>query len=209
MAAAALTAGTEPRKTPAGYAAQAEAGHGVVAADYGGRAYAGEKGSFFTGSYLVFEVALYAEKGEAMELAPGDFRLRLNGGAREWTVATAGSVAAEVRNPGQFEPYRGVVAGGGVGQGGIVIGGPPTVERFPGDPQARGPRQPKAPGREGERAEEDPAQAVTECALERVQVDGSGASGLIYFYWRGKLKQLKRIELVYQGPAGKAVLRLR
>jgi hypothetical protein len=56
---------------------------------------------------------------------------------------------------------------------------------------------------------EQGAEAAVRLGLEPVAVGAGGASGLIYFYWKGKVKDLKRIELVYEGPAGKTALRLR
>ncbi len=203
---AALMAGTEPRAGAAAYSVRATAAHGELGADFTGRAVDVGKDSFLTGDYLVFEVALFAEKGPPIPISAGDFRLRLNSATREWTPVTAATVAASIRNPGYAEPPRGVVAGGGLGSGSIIVGKPRTAERFPGDPQARVPGRTRTDNLD---PVESAAQAATRLALDSTKADAAGASGLIYFHWRGKMKDLKRVELIYEGAAGYAVLKLR
>ncbi len=191
------------------YPVHVEAARGNIGAEYFGRAYDGAGGSFYAEDYLVIEVALYPEKGAPMKLAPGDFRLRLNGATREWMPVTSGTVAVAIRQPGLDRTRPGVVMGGGVGPGVIVMGGPRTVERFPGDPQTRGPSRPGTGQPEKPDGVEMGAKAAQALALESMAVDGAGGSGLLYFHWRGKVRDLKRIELIYDGPAGRASVRLR
>ncbi len=211
MCAAMCLAGTEPRKGAGEYPAHANVAQGDLGAEFLSRAYESVDGGFFSRDYLVVEVALFPFKGPAaLALKPGDFRLRLNGSTREWPAATAGQVAAAIRNPEIDGPRPNVVAGGGIGPGVVVIGQPRRVERFPGDPEARVPNRPNPTGEKaGPTNLEKSAEAVTRYALDTVKVDQAGASGLVYFYWRGKVKDLKRIELVYEGEGGKAVIRLR
>lgn len=188
-----------------------EAAHGDIGAEFFGRAYEGPEGSFFAEDYLVIEVALYPEKGPRMKLSPGDFRLRLNGATRDWAAVTPGTVALAIRQPSMDRTRPGVVMGGGVGPGVVVMGGPRTVERFPGDPQARVPNRPGTGTGQVEKPNdlETGAKAAVAFGLESVEVDAAGASGLIYFHWQGKTKDLKRVELFYDGPAGRASVRLR
>jgi len=202
-------AGTNPRPSAASYSVRAVASHAEVGADYSARAFDSGTQSIFTGDYLVFEVAVFPEKGPAIPVAPGDFRLRLNNATREWSTVTAATVATSIRNPDFGEYRRGVEAGGGIGPGEIIIGRPRTIERFPGDPQSRVPQRPQVEDSGKTSPTELAARAATELALAPVKADSSGVSGLIYFYWRGKLKDLKRIELIYEGAGGKVVLRLR
>jgi hypothetical protein len=191
------------------YPVHMAAAHGDIGAEFFGRAYDGAGGSFYAEDYLVIEVALYPEKGPRMKLAAGDFRLRLNGATREWMAVTPGTVAMAIRQPGMDRTRPGVSMGGGVGPGVVVMGGPRTVERFPGDPRTRVPSRPGTGQEEKPSDLEKGAKAAQELAVESVEADGLGASGLIYFYWRGKMRDLKRIDLIYDGPAGRATVRLR
>jgi len=209
LTAGSLWAGTVPRSLPADYPVQAALPRATVAAEYGSRAISQPNDSYHLGDYLVVEVAVFPEKGSAIPISAGDFRLRLNQATRELSAQSPGLVAGAMRNPG-WEQYRGVQASGGVGPGGVVIGGPPRVERFPGDPEARRPTQPKAPDQNAGKpsATQSAAEAVEKYALHDEE-PGAARSGLIYFYWQGKVKDLKAIHLVYDGVAGKAVLKLR
>lgn len=144
-----------------------------------------------------------------MKLSAGDFRLRLNGATRDWMPVTAGTVAMAIRQPGMDRTRPGVSVGGGAGPGAIVLGGPRTVERFPGDPRTRVPSRPGTGQPEGPSDVEKGARAAQALGLDTVEADGLGASGLIYFYWRGKTRDLKRMELFYDGPAGRGSIRLR
>ncbi|MBI4889723.1 MAG: hypothetical protein HY821_03795 [Acidobacteria bacterium] len=211
LCAGACLAGTEPKKSAGEYPAHATVSQGDMGAEFFSRAYESVDGGFFSRDYLVVEVALFPFKGpRSLTLRPGDFRLRLNGSTREWSTATAGQVAAAIKNPELDGPRPNVVAGGGMGPGAVVIGQPRPVERFPGDPQGRVPSRPSTTGEKaGPTDLEKGSEAVAKYALDTVQVDQSGASGLVFFYWRGKVKDLKRIELVYDGEAGKTVIRLR
>lgn len=191
------------------YPAHMETAHGDIGVEYFGRAYDSPAGAFFSEDYLVIEVVLYAEKGRNLKLQPGDFRLRLNGATRDWMPVTPGTVALAIRQPGMDKVSRGVVVGGGVGPGGVILGGPRTAERFPGDPRSRAPNRPAPVGGEPENDLEKGAKAAVDLALEPTSADSSGAGGLIYFHWRGKTRELKKIELLYDGEAGRASVRLR
>lgn len=209
LAAGAVWAGTETRAQPAEYSVQAVLAHATVAAEYGGRAISQPGDSYYVGNYLVVEVAFFPEKGTEMPVAAHEFRLRLNKATRELMAQSPGLVAGAMRNPG-WEHYRGVQASGGAGPAVVVMGGPPRVERFPGDPQARRTPQPRAPDANADKpsATQSAAEAVAKYAFQDGPASGA-RSGLLYFHWDGKVKALKSIQLVYEGAGGKAVLQLR
>lgn len=209
VAAGVLSAGTETRAQPTDYPVHAVRARATIAAEYGSRAISQPNDSYHLGNYLVVEVAFFPEKGTPLPVAAHEFRLRLNQATRELTAQSPGLVAGAIRNPG-WEQYRGVQADAGMGPGVVVMGGPPRVERFPGDPRTRRPTQPRAPD------QNDDKPSATQSAAEAVEryafPDGEGSSarsGLLYFYWEGKVKTLKAIQLVYEGAAGKVILKLR
>lgn len=89
------------------------------------------------------------------------------------------------------------------------------MERFPGDPRpgrTRLPAPSKAPppdyGAGVDREEPLRAdEAVAESALREGEASGP-FSGYLYFPFKGKTKSIRSLELLYQGPAGSATLRL-
>lgn len=208
LAAAAWAGGLEPRPRAEDYPQHARLAAAALGVEYHGRAFESQAGRFFTQDYLVVETALFPADGP-LELAPSHFRLRLNGRGPDLLPVTPGTVALALRYPDQYEQRPRVVAGGGVGGGQVIFGRPRPTERFPGDPEARVPTaagaRPAAPDEELAEA----AKAAERFGLSRLEAPRGGAAGLVYFYWRGKHSKLKKIELIYEGPAGVAVLRLR
>jgi hypothetical protein len=208
LAAAAWAGGLDPRPRAEDYPQRAELAAAKLGVEYHGRAFESQAGRFFTQDYLIVEVALFPA-ADPLEFSPSHFRLRLNGRRPELLPVTPGTVALAIRNPDQFEQRPQVVAGGGVGGGQVIFGRPRPVERFPGDPEARVPTP--TGNRQGSPAEEQAAsaEAAERFGLSRLQAPRGGAAGLVYFYWRGKHSKLRKIELIYDGPAGTAALRLR
>lgn len=205
----ALAGGLDPRPSAAQYPRQIALPKAALGAEYHGRAFDSKAGGFFTQDYLVVEAALFPA-GQAVEFSPSHFRLRLNGKNPELLPVTPGTVALAIRNPDRYEQRPGLVAGGGVGGGQVIFGQPRRAERFPGDPEARIPS--RGPTMEQAHAPEavlTAAEAAENFGLSRTEAPPGGAAGLVYFYWRGKHARLKRIELIYDGPAGQAALRLR
>jgi hypothetical protein len=204
-------AGT-PRAAVADYPVRGAAARAGFGAEFMGRAIEDGKDAYFPGEYLVVDVGVFALTAEPVAVKLGDFRLRVNGSSFDLAPEAPEAVAAALRNPTVWERQRGIVGEGGLGQTGVVVGGQGgTRERFPGDPQARTPRQPDT-GAEPVKTrthEELAAEAALRLALGSVRAGRTGAGGLLYFHWTGKLKSVKRLELVYQGPAGPVTLKLR
>lgn len=201
--------GLDSRPSAADYPHHVALPKAALGAEYHGRAFDSQAGAFVTQDFLVVEVAMFPLR-EPVEFSSSHFRLRLNGKKPELLPVTPGTVALAIRNPDHYEQRPGLVAGGGVGGGQVIFGRPRRSERFPGDPEARVPTG----GPASEQAQTpDPllrsAEAVEKFALSRIEAPPAGAAGLVYFYWRGKHARLKRIELIYDGPAGQATFRLR
>ncbi len=206
---AALAGGLDPRPKAQDYPHQAALATAMLGVEYHGRAFDAKDGSFLAQDYLIVEAALFPS-GDPLAFSPSHFRLRLNGKQPELLPVTPGTVALSIRNPDHYEQRPGLVAGGGVGGGQVVLGRPRPAERFPGDPEARIPA-----GGAGSTQAVTPdslakaAEAAERFGLSRIDAPPAGAAGLVYFYWRGKHARLKKIELIYDGPAGRATLRLR
>lgn len=203
-----LMAGTEPRAEPSSYEAHAMLAQGDLGAEYLSRTVGTASTSAFIERYVAVEVCLFPSKGSHYAVAAGQFRLRINRAGRELSAQPAGLVASAIINP-QYEKRSGLETGVGVGPADIVFGRPRRVERFPGDPDARRPGDNRSPSKEDDpHSPEADAKIVRDAALYEGVVS-TPTAGVLYFAWPGKLKDIRSVELLYDGPAGKAVLKLK
>lgn len=158
--------------------------------------------SLFLHDFLVVEVVVKGPPRRRFDVSPGMFSLRVNG-RRSLAPVSASMVASNVHWRDDRKQLH-----VGVGPGAVIIGGPNPEPRFPGDPR-QPPDPPKAPEPDYPREEKrDPAEVLQEAAL----LEGDvllPASGCLYFPYDKKAKSIRRLELLYTGPDGKAVLRLK
>jgi len=209
-----VLAGTEPKTAPGEYPHQMKLVRATVGAEYLVRSVPSGGKMWDAGRYLVVEVAVFPAPGTEILISESHFRLHINGSKQGIVAQPPGFVAAAAKYP-EWERRSSLEVGGGLGQAGVVVGRPERVERFPGDPQATGrlPRAPKAPENDQipnqEKADEavSQAEAIVAAALEAGQVQ-TVISGVLYFAYAGKMKDLKTIELSYDGPAGKGRVKL-
>jgi hypothetical protein len=207
-------AGTDPKPKPDDYPAHATAEKISLGAEYMVRSVQRHNRTFFARGYLVVEVALYPSKGEALAVSSNHFTLRVNGKKRVLFPQSAGFVAASMKYP-DWERRPTVLAGGGLGNTGVIIGGPPIAERFPGDPrppQTRLPRQPRAPEMEDRSGiEREEPVSVDEVVVHGALPEGEisePVGGYLYFAYKKKTKSIRTLDLIYQSSAGTATLRL-
>jgi len=206
--------GTTPKSQASEYPVHARVGKFSLGAEYLVHSFSCRNQTFVTSDYLVVEVAGYPAPGEPVEVASGQFVLRLNGKKPLLHAQAPGFVAASLKYP-DWERRRSLEVSGGIGDAGVRIGGPARVERFPGDPrpqQTRLPTPPQAP------APQDPSgldrepplraeEAVVEAALPEGKARGP-VSGYLYFAYKGKIKSIRKLELIYSGAAGSVTLGL-
>ena len=206
--------GTTAKPQAADYPVHAQAGPVDVGAEYLVRSIPVRNQTLVASNYLVVEVAIYPPPGQALAVSGGQFTLSLNGNRQLLHAQAPGFVAASLKYA-DWERRPTLVATGSMGDAGVIIGRPERVERFPGDrrpAQERLPAPPRAPTPEnpsGLPKEEAPRpeEAVVETALPSVQARGP-ISGYLYFAHKGKSKSIKTLDLLYEGPAGNATLRL-
>jgi len=207
----------EPRKTPADYPAHAVLPDTAIAAEYLVRSVSGRSRTFFLNDYLVVEIGVFPARGKQIELSLSHFRLEVGEKKKQQVLSAVGPqfVAASLKYPDwQMRPR--LEAAGGVGDAGVIVGRPSSVERFPGDPrpgQSRLPAPPRAPNADHgvEPAEQTPVRAE-EVVLESALREGpasTATAGYLYFPHRGKTRDLRPVHLVYDGPAGSIRVRLR
>jgi hypothetical protein len=157
------------------------------------------------------EVALFPAKGTTIDVQPGEFALRLNEKTEIW--ASAPKMVVEDMHHPEFQPAGPIAqAAGGINGHDVIIGGPQQDHPFPGatiptspDPLPRPPIEVPKDNPSGVKAEPlDPYKLMMETALEEGQ-HHAPTSGFLYFHFRGSIKSIKTLELVYQDT----VLKLR
>jgi hypothetical protein len=197
-------------RDPDAYPARAGLGNATLAAEYLVHSLPTAHGSLFTPDYLVVEAMYFGSPGTRMPLSASHFTLRLNGRKTPIFPQTPGVVAAGIRNPEWAEPRPRLTAGAGVGNAGVIFG-PPAVERFPGDPTVRRPRPPVTVPPPAGGVEKEPPPPLDELVQQAAMPEGERslpAGGLLFFAFKGKAESIEWLELIYEGPAGKAVLKL-
>jgi hypothetical protein len=166
----------------------------TIAAEFTGHSLPTLEGPLTTEDYVAVETALFSPGGAQVKISAEDFSLRINGKKTPMPSQPYGLVVASLKDPEWAPPEQAAtkskssISGGGQGQGDSNM--PPAPVKIPIAVQrAMAHRVQKASLPEGDRA--------------------LPQAGLIFFQYRGKDKNLQSIELLYDGPAGKATLKLR
>lgn len=199
--------GTETRRNASDYPAHAETGGVSLGAECLGRSAGTGRGMTVIPEHVVIDAALYPAAGSTLEVSAGHFRLRVNG-KQVLLPQPAASAAAALKYP-DWSQRPGFEASAGSGDRGVIFGRRRPVERFPGD---RRPEETRVPGsvsvRRAEDGEMPPEEMVTHAALPEGPTGGP-VSGFLYFYYKGKLKKIKSLELLYDTGERQAALKLR
>ena len=184
--------GIPPRATPADYQFQAQAGAVTIAAEFTGHALPTAEGPLTSEDYVAVEVALFGPSDAKLRISAENFSLRVNGKKAPLSSQPYGLVLSSLKDPEWEAPETAQKSKTSLNSGGQGTGdssGPPAPVKIPVPVQrAMALRIQKAVLPEGDRA--------------------LPQAGLIFFNYRNKTKNLQSIELIYDGPAGKAVLAL-
>jgi hypothetical protein len=185
--------GIPPRASAGDYLSNAQAGSVTIAAEFTGHSIPTLEGPLTTEDFVAVETALYGPPGARLVISAGDFSLRLNGKKAALPSQPYGLLASSLKDPEWVPPEapaaksKTSMTGGGQGQGEPNTPPPPVVIPVPVQ-RAMAKRVQQASLPEGDRA--------------------LPQAGLIYFRHRGKTENLQSVELIYEGPAGKAILKL-
>jgi hypothetical protein len=181
--------GLPPRTAPGEYQAQTQAGALTIAAEFVGHSVPTPETIYSSEDYVVVEVGLFGPAAAKVSL--GDFSLRINGNKKVLSAQpyelTFKSLKDPEWEPPQAEKSKSSLSTGGGGGGDST---PPAPVHMP--IELRRPmeqRVQRAAMLEGERP------------LPR--------AGLVFFEYRGKVKGIRSIELIYSGAAGNATLELK
>jgi hypothetical protein len=205
-----LLGGTETKPKVEDYEVHAQAKNVAIGAEYTVHSFSRGEQMFIANDYLVVEVALFPPKETTFEVLRGDFSLRINGKKELLEAAEPEMVVADMEHP-EWKPQRdGLHAQGAAGLGnvGVVINPPQANPNpFPGS-RTSGPPPPVEIPKDNPsgvtKQQVDPSQLLRATALEEGQ-HRAPISGFLYFPYRGNLKSIKTLELLYQD----AVLKLR
>lgn len=152
--------------------------------EFCGRSVPFEGKTYFAEQYLVVEVTVKPDRAKPVNLSAGQFRLRVVAAGKkkevELPAATAGMVASSMRFAA-LELAR--------------------QSPFPNQNRNRNRMpNPDAPATEM-------SEAVAKAALGEGPTLGD-TKGLLYFEWPGKLKDIRKLDLVWDAPTGERVLNL-
>ncbi len=189
------TKGMPPRSAASEYLAHVPLGKVSIGAEFDEHSVPTPEVLLTTEDYVAVEIGFFGPADQHLAISDSDFSLRVNGKKAALPAEQYAVIFRNVRDPSYAPPELenakkektgGINAGGG-GQGdqGSV---PPIVHIPP----------------EMERAMD---LHVTNAALP----EGDRAlpvAGLLFFHYAGQAKAIKTVELLYNGPAGKATMAL-
>lgn len=184
--------GLPARATPADYQFRAQAGTLTIAAEFMGHGVPTEEGGpYSTENYVVVEAALFGAPDAKIQLSYQDFSLRVNGKKQPLPSQPYVLVFPNLRDP-EWEPPESERSQGATsisGAGGSQSDGQKVVPKMPMELRhVMEQRVLKASLSEGERA--------------------LPQAGLLFFEWHAETKGIHSMELIYNGPTGKATLGL-
>ena len=206
-ASVALAQGTDPKLKPEDYEAHGQAKSADIGAEFMIHSFSGHGLTYIAEDYLVVEVALYPPKDHEMVVKAGEFALRVNG-RKAISPQPPSMVVSSLQHP-EWQTPRGVQAGGGIGNIGVILGGPRRPQTPYPNPEPTTPGPPRAPVPDNpSRIDREPpmtaSQLLTETALPEGRYHGA-VSGFIYFPYKGKASAIKSVELLFED----AVVKLR
>ena len=187
--------GLPPRVAPADYRAQAKVGDVIIAAEFTGHGIPNAQEPLNSENYVAVEVGLFGPADARLTITATDFSLRINGKKEALPSRPWGMAAKEIKDP-EWVPEDG--AAGPKSKGGISGSGGGNQEA--GSPPPLPPKVPIELLRNWQARLRKAAIAEGDRVLPQ--------AGLVFFQHRGKIENIRSVELIYEGPAGKAALTL-
>jgi len=197
--------GTPPRTKATDYPVHTQMGTVTLAAEYLVHSLPTPKGTLVATDYLVVEVAFFGPSFSRLKMSPDNFSLRINGKGEPLTTEPPGMVSGSIKFP-SAHPHLESAASVGIGDGTVSLGPRAPPSRFPGDGNDRTPTG-QAPTLKEVDEEASIDYRVQNAALPEGE-HSLPRSGLLYFYFRGKIKNVHSLDLFYEGTMGKSTLKL-
>ncbi len=193
-----LFAETEPRAKASEYPVHGTVGDLELGAEYFLHSIPSARGMLFAQDYLVVEVAIFGPSKLPFSTGPGRFHLRVNNGKMLLATDSATFVIASMKHEDWNGERPHFEVGAGMGDTGVTIGRPTSGGRLPDSSDSRN-RKTAGP----QFFEEWLPQAELIDIQKKLPV-----SGMLFFPYTGKVKAIKKLELLYEGPEGSAALLL-
>lgn len=178
-----------PRAAPTDYIAHGKAGKVSIAAEFTGHGMPCPTGVLMSEDYVAVEAGLYGAAGQALSISIDNFSLKING-KKLLPAQPYGLVVKSLKDPDYEQPKK-QESKSSMGTGGQPGEPPPTTS------------SPKLPI-EVVRSIQQRIQKASMPEGERPLPQ----AGLLYFQYRGKTEKIESVELMYEGPAGKAAIKL-
>jgi hypothetical protein len=197
--------GTPPKTKAADYPVHQQMDAVTLAAEYLVHSLPTSKGTLIASDYLVVEVAFFGPSFSRLKMSPDNFKLRINGKGEPLSTEPPGMVSQSIKFP-SAHPHLETAGSVGVGDGTVSVGPRAPPSQFPGDGNDRTPtgQPPTIKTIEEDNNIDHRVQNATlpegENSLPR--------SGLLYFFFRGKVKNIHSLDLFYDGAMGKTTLKL-
>ena len=184
--------GLPPRASAADYQARMQAGKITIAAEFQGHSIATLQGGPYTSEdFVAVETAFFGPPGAKLIMSYQDFSLRINGKKLPLPGAPYLEVFKSLKDP-EWEPTKAEkdkgktsIGGGGGGQNDDL----PAIVHMPIEMQ---------------RAMQQRVQKVSLGEGDRPLPQ----AGILFFEYHGEAKNIRSMELIYNGPAGKASMSL-
>lgn len=181
-----------PRAAPSDYQGKAQAGKFTIAADFTGHSIPTSLGPLTTEDYVAVEVAVFGPADAKLKLTMEDFSLRINGAKKPIPITRYELTYHSLKDP-EWIPLEPVEkkSKSSMGTGG-------------GDKGDNTPPSPPPIPFEVRRAMQQRVQKAALPEGERVLPQ----AGILFFQSRKEGKKIQSLELLYEGPAGKAKVKL-
>lgn len=201
--AALLSAQSAPRSKASDYPAHVQMETVTLAAEYLVHSLPTPAGPLIAKDFLVVDVAFFGPPFSRLKISPDHFTLRINGHGEPLQAQLPGMVAGSIKFPDSTtHPSLTGAASVGIGNGQVVIGPRPP----PGDGNDR--TASTQPITQVQKEQEDTVDYRVQNASLREGEQSLPRSGLIYFPFQGRTKGIHSLQLLYNGPMGKTVLKL-
>ncbi len=202
-----LSAQSTPRSKASDYPAHVQMETVTLAAEYLVHTLPTPTGPLIAKDYLVVDVAFFGPPFSRLKISPDHFTLRINGHGEPLQAQLPGMVAGSIKFPDSTgHPSLTGAAGVGIGNGQVVIGPRPPASQFPGDGNDR--TASTQPITQVQKEQEDTVDYRVQNASLLEGEQSLPRSGLIYFPFQGRTKGIHSLQLLYNGPMGKTVLKL-
>jgi hypothetical protein len=192
-----LPRGMPARVAATEYQAHGQAGSVSIGAEFAGHSVPTPDHAFSTEDYIVVEAGFFGPPGAHLMLSRDDFSLRIAGRKTPLASEPYEIVLKSLKDP-EWQPPESEASKDKGSKGGITTGGGGG-----GSQDSAPPPPPKMPF---------PLRRAMEQQVERSAMDIGDRplpqAGLLFFSYHGKPENIKSMELIYSGAAGKATMEL-